>query len=79
MNLVRNERISLSPVELNAAARDGLITNTQAKLLWARWTEHDRLGETVPGALAGPRLRYYFGGLLAALLGLLVMAWGLWW
>lgn len=70
MSLVRNERVTLTAAELNAAARDGLITNTQAKLLWARWTEHGQLQTPLPAALAAPRFSftnvlYYFGGLVA--------------
>ncbi|MCZ8252172.1 MAG: DUF2157 domain-containing protein [Hylemonella sp.] len=70
MSLVRNERITLTAAELSAAARDGLITNTQAKLLWARWTQQEQLQSPAPADLAGPRfgftnVLYYFGGLVA--------------
>lgn len=70
MNLPYRDRVTISPAELQSAARDGLISNTQAKLLWARWTEHEQLHVTVPGDLVGPRFSftnvlYYFGGLVA--------------
>ncbi len=70
MNLPYRDRVTISPAELQLAARDGLISNTPAKLLWARWTEHEQLHVTVPGDLVAPRFSftnvlYYFGGLVA--------------
>ncbi|MEK9952144.1 MAG: DUF2157 domain-containing protein [Curvibacter sp.] len=66
--------ITLTEAELQAAARDGLISPQQAGQLWARWSV-----AAVPAAqaaspgqadLAGPRFSftqvfYYFGGLVA--------------
>jgi hypothetical protein len=68
---LHSDSVTISQHDVNAAARDGLISNTQARLLWDRWTEHDQLHTTVPADLvAGPRFSftnvlYYFGGMVA--------------
>ncbi|WP_296508150.1 DUF2157 domain-containing protein [Rhodoferax sp.] len=64
--------------DLKQAARDGLITETQAQALWQRWSRGVQWQAGAPGAeplvgralAAGPRFSfvnvlYYFGGLLA--------------
>jgi len=71
MSELRSNSVTIFPTDLNGAVRDGLITSTQSRLLWARWVEHARAQTTVPADLyQAPRFSftnvlYYFGGLVA--------------
>jgi hypothetical protein len=64
-------RIALTQEELHAAAADGLITSTQADVLWQRWSAPDGQHKAVaPASAAGPgfgftNVLYYFGGMVA--------------
>lgn len=64
--------VTISQAELQAAATDGLISDAQARLLWARWQSQEAPAADTPAPVAmhGPRFSftnalYYFGGMVA--------------
>lgn len=71
MSEPQSDSVSVSPADLQAAVREGLITGQQSQQLWERWVGKARVQTTVPASLAhGPRFSftnvlYYFGGMVA--------------
>lgn len=71
MSEPQSDSVSVSPADLQAAVREGLITGQQSQQLWERWVGKARVQTTVPAGLAhGPRFSftnvlYYFGGMVA--------------